>query len=86
MKRDIELIHRILLMVEEDETGEGVEVDFWDVPSSDLIRHVSLLESSGYIVVDHGDSWMNLSRTAPRIVRMTMQGHDYLDSIRNRYS
>lgn len=80
MKRDIDLVRKILLEIEKKDRPipfqlvvEGYEQDVVDY-------HIMLLNEAGYIVATSarafkGDSWMPS--------RMTWAGHDFLDAARD---
>lgn len=86
MNRNIDLIRRILLFVEADQTpfrihdgwSEGLEIDFDDVSPFVMARHIMMLGEAGFIAIGK-----LANGEIPRVVRLTWQGYDYLDSIRD---
>jgi hypothetical protein len=86
MKRNMDLIRKILIDVEggeytPDPTGGASRIG--DVPiggdaDHDVITyHLLLLEEAGYVRVRSNDA------DRPMSVRLTWQGYDYLDKIRD---
>lgn len=76
MKRDMDLIRRILLTIEADEPYDeipGVDVDV-------LIGHVELLFDAGLV---EGQNTSTLAEADFRIDRITWAGHEFLDAARN---
>lgn len=80
MKRDMELVRKILLFIENENT------DYFDTPkidgytSEEVSYHIKLLHEEGMVEAedcsdDDGLNWM--------VSMMTMSGHDFLDASRN---
>jgi hypothetical protein len=88
MKRDIDLIRRILLFIEADEVpprvqdgwAEGVKVGFADVPPSVLTHHIVMLSRAGLIEIQEAED-----ARPPAITSLTWRGYDYLDEIRHKH-
>jgi hypothetical protein len=83
MKRDLDLIRRLVLAVEDLPTGtvlEGIEIDGY---SPEQIGYHS------YLVVDaglaKGVDVQTMSDTSPnwQILQLTSEGHDFADAARN---
>jgi hypothetical protein len=82
MKRDMDLIRRLLLELEEKDLGNGQWVDF-DVHDGEEIKvteHLFLLSEAGFI---EGNNLNTLSDRMFKARRLTWSGHDFVDSIRN---
>ena len=84
MKRDLEKFRKILFYLEEHlEAGSTISstaLPFYDKGNNQeyniLIEHVRLLSESGLIEERHVPTEYN-------ILRITAQGHDFLDALRN---
>src|SRR5260221_12779162 len=77
MKRDLDLIRRILLALEE-ENSELLTPDNQEL----VCHHVQLLVDAGY--VEGRVRWDRESNPRGYVVqRITMNGYDYLDSVRD---
>lgn len=88
MKRDLDLIRRILLMVESSNVGQKVTLeDFrgdFSERLSEVSAHVELLERAGYL--DTLEVQPEMSVVGPQeffITKLEWAGHDYLDAIRD---
>ena len=82
MRRDLELIRKILLHIEEaDEPLSSDEIEIVDYEPGIVDYHVQLLVEAQYLVgisvasFDNPYGWIGL--------RLTWDGHDFLDSARN---
>lgn len=81
MKRDFELIRRILLHIEKQESDPACVLpeDITGFPPADTSRHIKLMESAGLIDADIsqtiGSSWV-------KATGITWKGYDFLDHIR----
>ncbi len=82
MKRDVDLIRQILLIIEEADDGatKWVDLEIPDRDKVDVAYHVMLLSQAGLIVA------INLSSKdgvdwRPR--RLTWEGHEFLDAARD---
>ena len=87
MKRNLELIRHILLTFEEQHNGKNkiVNADFYsdDYTPEEVSYHLTLLYDDSYIKATpirmagtHLDCYSDHS--------ITMEGHDYLDSVRDK--
>jgi hypothetical protein len=82
MKRDMELIRELLLAIEAFPTGHGEELELAGRSETEVGYHLNLLLQAGYIeghdVTTHGHD-------GPQVLpsRMTWEGHDFLDAIRD---
>ena len=85
MKRDLDLIRQMLLLIEESKDVPPNSLcvdDFLDLndKSAVIALHIGLLADAGFVEVEkprHGDI------TDWSITRMTFAGYEYLDAIRN---
>lgn len=84
MKRDMDLIRKILLEVEKYEGDDPLtELEISEYRREDITYNVFLLQEAGFIHVYL--SWIN-SNTNPRefkIYRLTWLGHEFLDACRD---
>ena len=85
MKRDMDLVRKILFAVEEREMGEIGKIDIPDYSQELIGRHVELMLERGLIdgkVIPNSDGPHH--RIAAYIVnRLTWNGYDFLDASRN---
>lgn len=79
MKRDIELVRRILLSVEAMGPNDEWEMQLPDVDEHVLGYHVGLLADGGYVTAQSG----TIHDLVPWVTGLTWAGHDFLDSIRD---
>ena len=89
MKRDLDLIRRMLLRIEEkaDVPPNTLEVkDFLDMNSNPhyISLHIQLLLDAGFIEVMSGASFYEDVKDFD-ITRLTFAGYEYLDTVRNSY-
>jgi hypothetical protein len=81
MRRDFELIRRILLHIEKQESDSACVMpeDITGFAPAETARHMRLLESAGLIDADIsqpiGSSWV-------KATAITWKGYDFLDHIR----
>lgn len=83
MKRDIELIRKLLLRAEELPAGPGAMDEIIEIPGYDadvVGGHIKLLEDAG-LVVAH--DWTSQGRVDLRIERLTNAGHDFVATVRD---
>lgn len=86
MKRDLELVRRIMLAVEALPTGGqalGRELRIEDVPPAELAGHLKLLIDQGYL---EGNADGTLHRLEPGqilVQGISWEGHEFLDSVRD---
>jgi hypothetical protein len=85
MKRDMDLIRNILLTVESDEHGfvphKQIEIDGYT--QEKIQYHSFLLGEAGLAEVSVTSHHQSESPSA-NIIRLTWQGHEFLDSARDR--
>jgi hypothetical protein len=81
MKRDMELIRKILLNIEEsDFTGGWIEIELEGYDESEVSYHTMLLHEAG--LIDAIDlSTMNNTIWKPKYI--TWAGHEFLDAARD---
>ena len=84
MKRDMDLIRRILLHVEQEQKGEDrceIHLDHFKGYSKDELKYnIRLLMSAGYL--DFGDVTTQDWNTY-QIGFISWEGHEFLDSVRS---
>ena len=79
MKRDYELIRRILLEIENKEDFnrlKSLEIEGYD--QENVVYHSDLLKQAGLInaTIYYGDGWVMVDS-------LTWEGHEFLDQVRN---
>lgn len=85
MKRDMDLVRKILLQVEATEPERKIEIDIPDHEDGEIGLHVELMIENGLI---KGLTAPSSSGPAHRILaysieRMTWEGHDFMDAARS---
>ncbi|MBU7320526.1 DUF2513 domain-containing protein [Paenibacillus oleatilyticus] len=82
MKRDMELVIRILKVIEEYYTSRSISLSLEDEGYGDMIvqYHLRIMAEAGLIVIDDVPT---LASGQYYINGMTWLGHDFLDSARN---
>jgi hypothetical protein len=85
MKRDMELIRKMVLLVEDHPSGSApsqLNIEGYD--DDEIGYHAYLLVDSG---LADGTSTAHLTSSSPqyRITRLTSAGHDFADRARNQY-
>jgi hypothetical protein len=81
VKRDMDLIRKILLQIEERGPNEsGIEIDIPDVELTTVGAHTRLLSEAGFIA---GIPCDDFSGAGLIPTRLTWAGHDFLDAARN---
>jgi hypothetical protein len=84
MKRDMDLVRRILLQVEEaDEealTSRPLDIEGYD--GATVARHVEIMQEAN-LVDAHVMRADGVPPYAARVFRLTWQGHDFLEATRN---
>lgn len=87
MERDLNLIRKILIKISDSKQAPPLEArDFHDLCEDDNVLnfHFRLLVDANYIeAIHHQTLGSNLYYGDFSIIRITMQGFDYLDNIRN---
>ena len=84
MKRDIDLVRKILLFLEQDETEQETNTDLSDVEEQILLYHAHILIQAEYL--EGNISTYESGEFAGDITscELTWQGHEFLDSIRDK--
>jgi len=81
MKRDMELIRKILLAIEEDGQGLGIlDLEFDDYDDEFVSYQIKLLAEAGLITANDCSTRAGLSWRARSL---TWDGHEFLDAARN---
>lgn len=82
LKRDMELVRQILMKIEADESAPGghIDLDLPDRSPAEISYHVRLLEEAGLI---EAISVSNLGAYEWEPVRLTWEGHEFLDAARS---
>ena len=84
MKRDMDLVRKILFAVEESE-DENIELDRLSDDQDRVYRHVELMHECGLVVADiipGGDGPVERILLC-QVKRLTWKGHDFLDKARD---
>ena len=84
MKRDMDLMRKILFAVEESE-DENIELDCLDDDLDRVYRHVELMHDGGLVVasiIRSADGPVEKIRLC-QLKRLTWKGHDFLDRARD---
>lgn len=82
MKRDMDLIRKILLAIEADEHGFAPKIEIDGYTEEEIGYHAILLGEAGLVKVSDVTSMGNKSPEAI-ITRLTWAGHEFLDASRN---
>lgn len=83
MKKDMDLIRKILLQIEEEYIDVALynfSIDGYDMET--VAYHCALLFDGGYIA-DYKGQYASNKLYAFGVSRLTWQGHEFLDTIRN---
>ena len=82
MKRDMDLIRSLLLEIESKHDGSGRPVDVLAEGRAkpEVVEHLFMLEEAGFIEAKNASS---MSGRNIIVLRMTWQGHEFLNSIRD---
>ena len=84
MKRDMDLIRKILLEIGQNESDndlQEIRIEFYS--DEEIAYHAYLLEKAGLIDATVSFGWGTVKPTGYSIRRLTWQGHDFLDACRN---
>ena len=83
MKRDMDLVRKILFAVEDSEDG-NVDLDNIGYDRDQIYLHVELMEERGLVdaSIAHGSDGPGHRILACRIRRLTWEGHDFLEMAR----
>lgn len=81
MKRDMDLIRRIMLEIEKQPfDGGGLNVEIAGVTDAEVTYHLILLSEAGLI---EGRDVSSLDGPGFLVTRLTYSGHEFLDAARN---
>lgn len=80
VKRDMELIRKILLEIENHSYGGWVDISFDDYEQENIIYHVMLMDEAGLIEADNLTT-QEVVDWKPK--RLTWEGYEFLDKIRD---
>ncbi|MBN1461056.1 MAG: DUF2513 domain-containing protein [Armatimonadetes bacterium] len=81
MKRDMELVRAILLKAEAGDNSGYLEIDGYD--QSMVAAHAQIMAEAGLVVVPKILANDTTGPIAAKVSRLTWDGHEFLDSIRN---
>src|SRR4030042_3832657 len=81
MKRDMDLIRAILLAVEADVHGFAPDIEIEGYTQEQIGYHTVLLGEAGLVKVIDTSDFRKKSPEA-KIIRLTLAGHEFLDSAR----
>jgi hypothetical protein len=81
MKRDMDLIRKMLLTIEADEHGFAPEIQIPDYTQEEIGYHAILLKEAGLAIVSDLTSFGSSSPIG-KVVRLTWAGHEFLDAAR----
>lgn len=83
MRRDMDLIKKILAFVEEQESCRNIPVpDLCGYTEDQIHYHVGLCHEAGYLVAGSPGTY-STGRRFPEILYMTWGGHEALANLRN---
>ncbi|MHC4098630.1 MAG: DUF2513 domain-containing protein [Planctomycetota bacterium] len=81
MKRDMELIRKILITLQDSNQTQGsIPLKFDGYSDDQISYHVKILAEQGIIAANNCSSMKNF---AWRAKGLTWEGHDYIDAIRD---
>lgn len=82
MKRDMDLIRNLLLEIEEKDGGNNGRIDFdkGKISENTIVEHLFLMHTANLI---EGINASTMSCRGFLAQRLTWQGHDFLDSVRD---
>ena len=80
MKRDMELIRRVLLEVEARPDAHTARLQLPEYPDAVVSHHVGLLVQAGLL---EGQSYVGSDEEDWYPSKLTWEGHEFLDNIRN---
>ena len=81
MRRNPEIERQILLGIEAEESDATLDLSAIDAPEDALHYHLRLLDEAGLILAADAATLENRFAMIP--IRLTMAGHEYLDTIRD---
>ena len=83
MKRDMDLVRKILLAVEEENVFENDwRPEIGDHSPEEIVYHVELMKDAGLLDIDIR-RFLDDSLPLIYLRRMTWEGHEFLDAARN---
>ena len=81
MKRDMELIRKILITLEDSDQTQGqIPLKFDGYSEDEISYHVKILDEQGIITATNCSSMKNFEW---RATGLTWEGHDYIAAIRD---
>jgi hypothetical protein len=83
MKRNPELINKLLLFIEDltkPIASERIEIGF---PKHDVVYHVALMKDDGLIIANQGIRAPDTNLEFMDVFRLTNAGHDAADKVRS---
>ncbi len=80
MKRDMDLVRELLLKIEAHDNPSFGDLLDEEADEEKLAEHIRLLEAAGFVTGIAGHS---LNRSYWMDLRLTWEGHDFLDSVRD---
>ena len=84
MKRDWDVIRKILLKVEDAPAGEGVNLhDFAESERPEVSYNAELLYEVGFVTASISNQVGKVEARDFTIYRMNWAGHDFLDAVRS---
>ena len=84
MKRDMELIRKMILLIEDHPSGWAPDIEIVGYTAQQIGYHSFLIINAG---LADGENFTTTGDSAPhfRISNLTSAGHDFADSMRNQY-
>jgi Hypothetical protein (DUF2513) len=82
MKRDMELIRALMLMIESQDQDDDTNFEIAGYDGSQIDYHLELLIESK-LILGEMRKYMGSSRPTPMIERLSWEGHEFLDNARN---
>lgn len=83
MKRDMELVRKILLQIESSTGDDIADIQIKGCSPEEIAYHVYLLNDAGLIEAEITYSMGSVKPEGYAIFRMTWAGHDFLDASRD---
>ncbi len=82
MKRDMELIRKLVLVMEDSPNGWVPDFDFEEYTPSQIGYHAHLMIEAG---LAHGEDITNFESSGPEalLTSLTWQGHEFADAARD---
>lgn len=82
MKRDMDLIRKMLFAVEADERGFAPQIEIDGYTQEQIGYHAILLREAGLAIVRE-ETALGASTPVGKILRLTWAGHEFLDAARD---